>query len=223
MLENVLSEQLKDEWEVLIRKLSSVDIAAPSSSFIRSPDSAVRAFVLFAELEETRWAWNELLEQTRLGENADRLVTSKWTLKDLMAHISSWACEFRQEVEIAARGESFDYAIPFALSEVGPNEWNESEVEKRRVRTLDSISKEFEKETSRLEDLILDLPEERIEVEMVFPLAPTGDASSLWRGSIANVIRMKCMHERWHMDRIRQWQKGLDIREGFKRRPFPGM
>ena len=46
-----------------------------------------------------------------------------------------------------------------------------------------------------------------------FPLAPTGDPTALWKGTIAQIISMKCGHDRMHLERIRQWLAALPVEE----------
>jgi hypothetical protein len=68
------------------------------------------------------------LRGTALEKHANRYINGAWTLQQLFAHLASWAREFRHQVETVVRGESFDYAIPFALSVIGPTRWNEQQV-----------------------------------------------------------------------------------------------
>lgn len=193
-------DELQREWQGLLAALPSERTAPPR----RLRPGVVRPVALFAELEEVRLSWRAL-RAAPLTQLAGRYVTGAWTLKDLLAHVASWARELRQEVEMVARGESFDYAIPYALSVVGPNQWNQAEVEKRAEKPLDDILEEFERETDRLQELVLELPEETLVAEPAFPLAPSGDPAALWHGNIAQIVLMKCMHDHHHLGRIQQW------------------
>jgi hypothetical protein len=56
-----------------------------------------------------------------------------------------------------AEGREIDYAIPFALSLMGPTAWNAAEVERRQARSLGDLITEFRQETIRLQDLVLRL------------------------------------------------------------------
>ena len=123
--------------------------------------------------------------------------------------MASWATEFHRQVRTVARGGSFDYAIPFAGSVFGPTQWNQVEVNKRGPLSLNEILDEFDHETRALQDFILGLPDESLYTEVMLPLAPSGDPAALFKGSIAQVVGMKCMHDRVHIDRIRQWAAGL--------------
>ena len=217
MPESRIHEQLGTEWQELLAGLSSGEEGSAQWSeapFRFRPAGMARPTVLFAELEDVRTAWSGLHASGELEKFADRYLTPDWTLKDLLAHLASWAREFRQEVEMAARGESFDYAIPYAMNVVGPNQWNQVEVEKRRAATLEEILREYEDETRRLQDLVLELPQESLLAEAEFPLAPTGDPAALWKGACAQIVLAKCMHDRYHFGRIQQWLASLEASPG---------
>ncbi len=204
MPEAALPERLAQEWQDLLDTLPPEQTTSPRWC-VESPGARPSSTVaLFAELEEVLQAWKEL-QALATEEYAGRYLTTAWTLKDLLAHLASWAREFRQEVETAARGGAFDYAIPFALSVVGPNQWNQVEVERRKQHTLQETFREFESETRRLQDLVLALPASALLSESAFPLAPSGDPAALWRGSGLQITLMKCMHDRYHLGRIRNW------------------
>jgi len=198
-----IAEQLPREWQDVLGSLPPERTNTPG--WMRERARPVSSTALFAELEDVCDIWRALRVSTRLEEYADRFVNSAWTLQQLLAHLASWAREFRQEVETAASGETFDYAIPFALSVVGPNQWNQVEVEKRAAQSLDALLEEFEQETRRLQDLVLELPEDSLVAESQFPLAPSGDPAALWRGSIGQIVLMKCVHDRYHIEHIRRW------------------
>ena len=45
--------------------------------------------------------------------------------------------------------------------------------------------------------------------QATLPYAPTGDPSALFKGSIAQVVMLKCAHDRHHVDRIQQFLDSL--------------
>ena len=92
--------QLEQEWRELLGGLP----AEPRALRLVPP----RAASLFAELEDVRATWAELRHAIPLEKYADRFITTGWTVKELLAHMASWATEFRHEVETVARGEGFD-------------------------------------------------------------------------------------------------------------------
>jgi hypothetical protein len=201
--------QLDDEWKDLITGLSKEPVSISDWSFVHDQKKGFRPSILFAELEDTRSLWAELRRTVSLDDYAERFITPAWTLKDMIAHVASWASELRSQTETVLCGEAFDYAIPYALSIVGPNQWNQNEVEKRRSYDLGDSLKEIEEETGRFENLVLDLSEESLQIERDFALAPNGDPSTRWRSNIGQIVLLKCSHERYHLERIRQWQNSL--------------
>lgn len=210
---NIYNE-LSREWEDLMNGSELSDLPSPEKICLSASDMSPRPIVLFTELEDARVSWHELLQEIRPAERADKLVTRVWTLKDLTAHVAAWAKEFHRQVEKVVSGESFDYAIPHALSAEGPGEWNQKEVEKRRADSLESHIREFDDETRGLQDLVLTLPQDVITMEAPFPMAPSGDPSIMWRGNIGQIVTMKCMHDFWHISRVKQWHDSLESSEG---------
>ncbi len=208
MPESRIHKQLGTEWQELLAGLSLGEEGSAQWSeapFRFRPAGMARPTVLFAELEEVLAAWSELRASALLEKYADRFVTTAWTLKDLLAHLASWAVEIGRQVETAAAGQVSDYAIAFDVFAGGPNEWNETEVQKRRPRSLEALLDEFETETRRLQDLALELPEETLLAETESPLAPTGDPAGRWKTNIARIVAAKCGHDRLHMGRIQQF------------------
>jgi uncharacterized damage-inducible protein DinB len=163
---------------------------------------------LFAQLEEVRDDWKEIRARVDRAA-AGRFINAGWTLKDLLAHMASWAREFRSEVTKVSRQESFDYVIPFAMSVFGPTQWNEVEVAARRDRTLEQIFEEFDEETGRLQDVVLELDEAVLYGSHEFPIAPSGDPSTLLRAPAAFILMAKCQHDRYHLGQIRARLKRL--------------
>ncbi len=158
---------------------------------------------LFAQLEEVREEWRELRSAIQPGDAA-RYVNAAWTLKDLVAHVASWAKEFRHEVETVFRGGSFDYAIPYVMTVVGPNEWNEEQVRQRETQSLDVSFDELDAETLRLQELLFEMSEQDLYGPATFPLAPSGDPAAKWKGPSAVIIAGKCEHDRHHIGQLKK-------------------
>jgi len=203
-------EQLQQEWVDALRNSPTEQEGRSDWSFVQRRLGSASPALLFAQLEDVRSYWKELLGPARLEPYVDRFVSPAWTVKDLIAHVASWSCELRQQVETVAGGESITRGIPYALSVIGPNEWNAVEVEKRRPRNVGRLLQEFEKETTLMQELVLDLPERALHDEKAFGLAPSGDPSALWRGTIAQVVLLKCGHDRYHMEHIRRLQEVIE-------------
>lgn len=199
-------QQLQQEWSDLLRGLSAQPDSSSDWSFVEKRIRSASSSLLFAELEDVRSSWNELLKASRLQPFVDRFVSPAWTVKDLVAHVASWSSELRQQVQTVSKGETITRGIPYALSIIGPNEWNQVEVEKRRPVKINGILEELEKETKSMQEIVLDLPKQDLHVETAFGLAPSGDPSALWTGTIAQVVLLKCGHDRYHMEHIRKLQ-----------------
>jgi hypothetical protein len=196
-----MEARLDREWRTLIEGVAS----SAASPLALPPDrrQAVSRVALLAQLEEVR----EELRSLRGAideETASRFANAAWTLKDLLAHLASWAREFRREIETVSRMESFDYAIPFAMSVLGPTEWNEREVRARGERGLEEIFRELEEETERLESLVAGLAEGALYRPVPFPLAPSGSPKERLPAPPAFVIAGKCLHDRHHFAQIRK-------------------
>jgi hypothetical protein len=205
MTDRILLGELGREWEALRGRLAKEDPKAVASR----PRFPVSRMALYAQLEEVLFIWRELRDRP-LAAHQRRYVNGAWTLKDLLGHLASWAAEFRREVETVIAGDEFGYSIPFALSVMGPNEWNAGAAEAQRPKGLESILAEFESETRRLQDVLLSLSEETLYRPAAFPLAPTGDPALPFKGNIAQIVLGKCEHDRYHLGMIQQWLRRLE-------------
>ena len=204
MPETRLTARIAAEWKALLREAGPEARTRPEWLVPGRPVFPARPMALYAQLEEVLALWAEL-RRAPLARHADRFITSSWTLKDLLGHLATWAAEFRREVETMARGGAFDYAIPYALSVMGPNEWNEVEAERQRPVPLQTILARFGEETERLEDLVLAIPEAKLYAPTPSPMAPSGDPEATIQASIAQIVLGKCSHDRYHLARIGEW------------------
>ncbi len=200
MRERALLHELERDWDALARGLRAVEPAPRAGG----PPFPTTGAGLFAELEEVLHLQREL-RRARPARHARRFVNAGWTLRDLLAHLASWAAEFRRQVETIAAGREFDYAIPFALSVMGPNQWNEEQVQERRSLGFRAVLDQLEDETRRLQGLVLAMPREMLLKPAMLPAAPSGDPRSRMRGNIAIVVSGKCSHDRYHLGQIRRW------------------
>jgi uncharacterized damage-inducible protein DinB len=195
--------RLELEWRSLLEELGKAAESVSSPTALppnrRLPLSRVALFAQLEEVREDFRAIRNLVDE----ELSERFVNASWTLKDLLAHMASWAREFRSEVLKASRNESFDYVIPFAMSVLGPTEWNEVEVAARREQSVEQIFDEFERETAQLQDLVLELGEEALYGSREFPISPSGDPAARLKAPPAFIIMAKCLHDRHHVAQVR--------------------
>ena len=199
-----LEELLVNEWRELLASLEDALEVAPSPVALpaarRMPLSPT---ALFAQLEEVREEWRALRAAIQ-PDDVERYVNAAWTLKDLVAHVASWAKEFRHEVEMVFHGGSFNYAIPYVMTVVGPNEWNEEQVRERATQSLDVSFEELDTETLRMQELLFEMSEQDLYAPATFPLAPSGDPAAKWKGPSAVIIAGKCEHDRHHIGQLRK-------------------
>jgi len=191
---------LMDEWRAFAAAAPiDPDLGATT---IEARGSRVTRRIIWAELEDVRLSFAEVRAALEDESVADRLATTRWSIKDLIAHIGSWAAEFRRQIETAAAGRTFDYVITFT-PRVGPTEWNARELDRRRAQSLDDRFREVDEETARIQELALALPDELLFMTAQLPQTPDGRPENRWRTRLADLMLMKCFHDRYHLDRIR--------------------
>lgn len=161
---------------------------------------------LFAELGHVRLEVAELIGSADVQTLADEMTTSHWRVKDVVAHLASWATEFRSEVETVARGGAFDYLIIFT-PKIGPTDWNHREVHRREEQAMHDSAVEFDAETKRLQDFVLAVSHDLLFQSAQLPQTSDGTPAGRWRMSPADLILAKCQHDRYHLERIRDWQR----------------
>jgi hypothetical protein len=188
--------QLQHDWHHLLNQ-----IIAPAKPSIR-----LRPATLWIQLEDLLLQWRELWTSEWFAADQGELITSEWTLKDLMAHVGSWAGELRSQAGILAAGMGVGYQILF--DEIGgPRSWNAEKVAIRRSQSLDELVGEIERETVRFQDLLYEIDTPTLITEHPIGIAPTGVPGQPWIRSIAGLVDMRCFHDRHHMNRIIQWKR----------------
>ena len=196
MPRNHIAAQLQHDWQRLVGQ-----ITAPVNPTIRLTPAT-----LWIALEDLLMEWRELWSSEWFAAVKDQLINSKWTLKDLMAHVASWTGELRAQAEILAGGTGVGYQILF--DEIGgPRSWNAEKVELRRSRLLEEVIGEIERETVRFQDLLFEVDIHTLLREHPIGIAPTGAPGQPWIRSIAGLVDMRCIHERHHMNRIIEWKR----------------
>jgi len=190
---------LNDEWQALVEAArTNPDLAAAT---VDARGNRITRPVLWAELEDVRLAFAELhaaLDDTA----AATLATTRWSVRDVVVHLASWATEFSRQIETVAAGAAFDYLITFT-PRIGPTAWNARELDRRRSMSLDDAFREIDIATGRIEELALSLPDDLLFTAAELPQTPDGRPENRWRTRLADLMLMKCWHDRYHLDRIR--------------------
>ena len=188
--------QLQHDWNELLGR-----IMAPAKPAIR-----LKPATLWIQLEDLLLEWRELWSSEWFAADQGELITSEWTLKDLTAHVASWAGELRAQAEILAGGAGVGYQILF--EEVGgPRSWNAEKVEMRRSQSLEELISEIERETVRFQELLDAVDTPALSTERPIGIASAAAPERPWIRSIAALVEMRCFHERHHMNRIIQWKR----------------
>lgn len=152
------------------------------------------------ELEDVRLSVNTLCARLESSGGADELATSRWTVRQVIAHLASWATRTRIELESLAEGKNFPESIHFER-EGGPREWNQRAVDDRDRRTLASLVEEFDVETARTADIVARIPNEELQQVAVLPRT-SGARAVAWRMPLASLVIGTCWHVRYHLTRV---------------------
>ena len=198
---------LNDEWHTF------VDTGQPNPDLavttVEARGNRITRPVLWAELEDVRLAFAELHAALDEESKADALATTLWSVKDVVAHLASWATEFKRQIETVAARAAFDYLITFT-PRVGPTEWNARELDRRRAMSLDDRFRELDAATVRIQELALSLPDDLLFTAAELPQTPDGRPESRWRTRLADLMLMKCWHDRYHLDRLQEVLRRLE-------------
>jgi hypothetical protein len=200
MTELDVERMLHDDWHALVASVSPDE--ATAVTIVENHGERTTRPMIWAELEEVREAFADLRGAIAADESrAAALATTEWTVKDLIAHLASWAVEFRQQVETVANGDTFDYVIEFT-PRVGPSAWNAREVARRRNQPLDASFDELDAATAGIQEFALTLPHDVLFGMTTVPQSNDGRPENRWRVRLADLMLMKCWHDRYHLERL---------------------
>ena len=198
---------LNDEWHTF------VDTGQPNPDLavttVEARGNRITRPLLWAELEDVRLAFAELHAALDEESKVDAPATTLWSVKDVVAHLASWATEFKRQIETVAARAMFDYLITFT-PRVGPTEWNARELDRRRAMSLDDRFRELDAATARIQELALSLPDDLLFTAAELPQTPDGRPESRWRTRLADLMLMKCWHDRYHLDRLQEVLRRLE-------------
>src|SRR5262245_57139941 len=196
--EDTIVIELQQAWHQLLEQTTVLVGSVPT---IR-----VRPATLCTELEDLLAEWREIWSSDWFGPERDRLVTSEWTLKDVVADVASWSAEMRAQAEILAKASEVPYRILFERVG-GPRIWNAEQVSLRREHSLDALIREVKNETAYLQSLLYNVERPILVCERPICIAMAAAPHEPWIRSIAGIVEMRCFHDRLHISRIRDWQR----------------
>ncbi len=203
-------ELLEGDWQGLVQTMIEKEATTQTdSAWGQSLGRRISPAMLYAELEDLIISWRELLPSEWVSQNESRFITPSWRVQALVAHVASWASEILSQAQTLMRGEDFQYAIPYALSVIGPNEWNHQKVAERQGKTTAELLEEIVNATEAMQDIILTASEPELYQQADLPMSPSGDPQSRWKGNLASLVILRCSHDRWHIERIRQFKESL--------------
>ena len=152
------------------------------------------------ELDDVRLSLKELGARLESSGGTDELATSRWTVRQVIAHLASWAARTRIELESLVEGTDLPEPIHFER-DGGPREWNQRAVDERDGRTLASLVEEFDVETAQTADIVARMPNELLRQVAVLPRT-SGTRAVAWRMPIATLVIGTCWHVRYHLTRL---------------------
>jgi hypothetical protein len=193
-----LDTRLGADW----RALQNTAAGSPQRIIeIAAPDRASRRAIL-VELEDIRWSCRDLERHVGETGQADTLATSRWTVRQVVAHLASWARRTRLELESLTEGRHQLETIHFEpIGDGGPRTWNQREVEARRASTMATVFDEIESELTQVAEMVARLPEDQLRGIVELPRT-SGEPAEPWRRSIAAMVLMSCRHTRYHLTRL---------------------
>lgn len=194
-----LHDRLIGEWQQAATSMPRVTAAQVAER--AAPEHASRVAVL-AELEDLHLSFVELHELMRSRPVAGVRATSRCDVRDVVAHLASWAMETRREAETLLAGGGFDYTIHFER-EGGPRAWNQREVDARARRTPAELFDELDRETMRTMELMIEASDEAFRAVAALPRT-SGDPAEPWRMPLGAMVLMSCWHARLHLRPLEQ-------------------
>jgi len=134
--------------------------------------------------------------ETRLalsGIDPERVVFNDnpiWRLRDVVGHIGVWNGEAAHSLRVHAEGGEYQCIE----SEMQYDEYNAFAVEERRAWNIDQVWAEYEASYDQLKLVLVTMPDENWNTEMLYP----------WneRGTVRNLIEIMMKHAAEHQEII---------------------
>jgi hypothetical protein len=191
-----IEARLRREWE------NAVPVPLPDTARLverAAPEHASRRAAL-AELDDARRLCAEL--RGHIEGNASEAVraTPGWTVREVIAHLASWAMRTRQELAATLEDAGGLEVIHFDR-DGGPRMWNQREVDARAGRTVGMLFEELDDEWNRVAGLLATAPEGLV-AEVVELPRTAGDPAAPWRMPLISMVIGACWHTRYHLQRL---------------------
>jgi len=153
---------------------------------------AQRAF-LIQRLKEKRAVLEALAETAP----ADKEIYTRWTLKELLAHLSGWDDSIIEALQAHARGEPVGTTVL-----TGINAYNAKTVHTREALNLDQIIREWKATRELLFKALEELPDEKFNQQLTFPWGEPG--------TVAYFIEIFIEHDEHHAQHLEKWLENPD-------------
>jgi hypothetical protein len=164
-----------------------------------APERASRRAVL-VELEDVRLSLTDLRTHIEASGRDSILATSRWTIRELIAHLAAWAMRTRQELESLVGDKPPLETIHFE-PDGGPRAWNQREVDARNGRSTRALFDELDTEIGQIADVVATAPQQFLAQVAKLPRT-SGNPPAQWRMTVAAMIIGSCWHIRYHLARL---------------------
>jgi DinB superfamily len=146
-------------------------------------------------LEKSRQAFLQAIAGLSETQIIGSQVEGIWTIKDLLAHLTSWERACAVPLRFYASGGNF---LPEAIQDI--DKWNESQARRWRGQTVSEIQAEYQAVRAELVELISILPADRWDVKLHAPWGGEATVAELCSGLV--------WHESIeHLKSILQWKE----------------
>ncbi len=155
-------------------------------------------------IQQLRTARKELQETIAGLTEEDFLrprAISKWTLKDLLAHVASWDEEMVRVLQTFTMPVESVYTYTIS-DRNGFAAWNEEQLELRRARAVSEIISEFEIARRDLIQVVEGLTDPVLNRTR---MTPWGEPSSGF-----GLIETQIEHDREHAEQVRSYRKKIE-------------
>jgi uncharacterized damage-inducible protein DinB len=152
---------------------------------------------LAGQLDNARKTLLDAIEGLDEEMLSGKIVSGRWTAKDILGHLVSWGDEFRREVQTILSDKTvYGYVI---RSDDHFNAWNLAEAEKKKAMSWPDAFADFERNYEEINALIGSLSEAQLHTKGP---VPWGDKPV----TIESIIRIHPSHIKHHAKIIKTWR-----------------